>query len=407
MARRKFKFVVSMQRYSKFSKVEHENAEFLLRAYPDLQIAYLEEERARKEGGEPRFFSALVDGHSEDILETGRRRPKFRIELPGNPILGDGKSDNQNHAIIFCRGEYLQLIDANQDNYLEECLKIRNVLGEFEEYSVSNQSPYAQLGRKEFKKSPVAIVGAREYIFSENIGVAGDLAAAKEQTFGTLSARSLAWMGGKLHYGHPDFLNALFMNTRGGVSKAQKGLHLNEDIYAGMTAFGRGGRIKHMEYYQCGKGRDLGFGTVLNFQAKIGSGMGEQMLSREYYYMGTQLPIDRFLTFYYAHPGFHINNMLIALSVQVFIITRECSSTSGEEGGSLIPSSDVFGNADVTAHCLQIQRRGPTYRGSSWMLQSCARLRLDSILRRQYLFGIHDFIPPTFRPRSALALYSS
>ncbi|KAF8515805.1 putative 1,3-beta-D-glucan synthase subunit [Hysterangium stoloniferum] len=320
MARRKFKFVVSMQRYSKFNKEEQDNAEFLLRAYPDLQIAYLDEEPPRKEGGEPRIFSALIDGHSEFIAETGKRRPKFRIELPGNPILGDGKSDNQNHAIVFYRGEYLQLIDANQDNYLEECLKIRNVLGEFEEYNVSNQSPYAQWGHKEFKRSPVAILGAREYIFSENIGILGDIAAGKEQTFGTLSARALAFIGGKLHYGHPDFLNATFMNTRGGVSKAQKGLHLNEDIFAGMTAFGRGGRIKHSEYYQCGKGRDLGFGTILNFQTKIGTGMGEQMLSREYWYLGTQLPVDRFLTFYYGHPGFHINNILVILSVQVFMI---------------------------------------------------------------------------------------
>ena len=38
-------------------------------------------------------------------------------------------------------------------------------------------------------------------------------------------------------------------------------------------------------------------------------GMGEQMLSREYYYMGTQLSVDPFLTFYYGHPGFHINNV--------------------------------------------------------------------------------------------------
>ncbi|GBE86431.1 hypothetical protein SCP_0903100 [Sparassis crispa] len=244
------------------------------------------------------------------------RRSKFRIELPGNPVLDDGKSDNQNHAIIFYCGEYLQLIDANPDNYLEECLKIRNVLGEFEEYAVSCQSLYAQWGHKEFKKNPVTFVGAHEYIFSKNIGILDDLAAGKEQTFGTLTARSLAWIGAKLHYGHPDFLNAIDMNTRGGVSKAQKGLHLNEDIYAGMTAFGRGGRIKHMEYYQCGKGRDLGFSTILNFQTKIGTGMGEQMLSREYYYLGTQLSIDRFLTFYYGHPGFHIHNMLIILSVQ-------------------------------------------------------------------------------------------
>jgi 1,3-beta-glucan synthase len=320
MAQRKFKFVVAMQRYSYFNKEEQENAEFLLRAYPDIQIAYLHEEPPPKEGGESRIFSVLIDGHSEFDPKTKRRKPKFKIELPGNPILGDGKSDNQNHALIFYRGEYLQLIDANQDNYLEECLKIRNVLAEFEEYSVASQSPYAQWDHRDLQTSPVAIVGAREYIFSENIGILGDVAGGKEQTFGTLSARSIAWIGGKLHYGHPDFLNATFMMTRGGVSKAQKGLHLNEDIFAGMNVFGRGGRIKHTEYYQCGKGRDLGFGTILNFQTKIGMGMGEQMLSREYYYLGTQLPIDRFLTFYYGHPGFFISNMLIIAAAQVLIV---------------------------------------------------------------------------------------
>ena len=352
MARRKFKFIVSMQRYSKFNKEEHENAEFLLRAYPELQIAYLEEEPSKKEGGDPRLFSALIDGHSEFDIQTGKRRPKFRIELPGNPILGDGKSDNQNHAIIFYRGEYLQLIDANQDNYLEECLKIRNVLGEFEEYEVSSQSPYAHWGHKDFKRSPVAIIGAREYIFSENIGILGDLAAGKEQTFGTLTARSLSWLGGKLHYGHPDFLNAVYMTTRGGVSKAQKGLHLNEDIYAGMTAFGRGGRIKHTEYYQCGKGRDLGFGTILNFMTKIGTGMGEQMLSREYYYLGTQLPIDRFLTFYYAHPGFQINNILIILSVQVFMVTSEWRPHSVPFFANPFASSGLPGDVEFVRYCM-------------------------------------------------------
>ncbi|KXX82404.1 hypothetical protein MMYC01_201347 [Madurella mycetomatis] len=311
MARRKFKLMVSMQRFAKFKKEEMENAEFLLRAYPDLQIAYLDEEPPVAEGEEPRLYSALIDGHSE-IMENGMRRPKFRIQLSGNPILGDGKSDNQNHALIFYRGEYIQLIDANQDNYLEECLKIRSVLAEFEEMKMDNVSPYTP-GVKNAVQAPVAILGAREYIFSENIGILGDVAAGKEQTFGTLFARTLAQIGGKLHYGHPDFLNGIFMTTRGGVSKAQKGLHLNEDIYAGMNAVLRGGRIKHCEYYQCGKGRDLGFGSILNFTTKIGTGMGEQMLSREYYYLGTQLPLDRFLSFYYAHPGFHVQNILLHL----------------------------------------------------------------------------------------------
>ncbi|KKK27258.1 1,3-beta-glucan synthase component GLS2 [Aspergillus rambellii] len=318
MARRKFKICVSMQRYAKFTKEERENTEFLLRAYPDLQIAYLDEEPPAEEGEEPRLYSALIDGHCE-LLENGMRKPKFRIQLSGNPILGDGKSDNQNHSIIFYRGEYIQVIDANQDNYLEECLKIRSVLAEFEELTTDNVSPYTP-GVPSSGETPVAILGAREYIFSENIGVLGDVAAGKEQTFGTLFARTLAQIGGKLHYGHPDFLNGIFMTTRGGISKAQKGLHLNEDIYAGMNAMIRGGRIKHCEYFQCGKGRDLGFGSILNFTTKIGTGMGEQMLSREYYYLGTQLPLDRFLSFYYAHAGFHINNMFIMLSVQMFMI---------------------------------------------------------------------------------------
>ncbi|ODV58132.1 glycosyltransferase family 48 protein [Ascoidea rubescens DSM 1968] len=321
MARRKFKFVISMQRLSKFKPDEAENAEFLLRAYPDLQIAYLDEEPPLEEGADPRIYSAIIDGHCE-LMENGKRRPKFRIQLSGNPIIGDGKSDNQNHAVIFHRGEYIQLIDANQDNYLEECLKIRSLLAEFEELTVEQTNPYAPDLKYEDKHvHPVAIVGAREYIFSENTGILGDIAAGKEQTFGTLFHRILAQLGGKLHYGHPDFLNGTFMCTRGGVSKAQKGLHLNEDIYAGMNAMLRGGRIKHCDYFQCGKGRDMGFGSILNFTTKIGAGMGEQMLSREYYYLGTQLPLDRFLIFYYAHPGFHVNNLFIQLSLQLFMVT--------------------------------------------------------------------------------------
>lgn len=315
MALRKFRMVVSMQRMNDFSAEEREDKELILRAYPELQISYLEEDVDPH--GKLTYYSCLIDGSCK-ILLNGQRKPKYRIRLSGNPILGDGKSDNQNHALIFCRGEYIQLIDANQDNYLEECLKIRSVLAEFEETQLECREMVSSEEQQE--ASPVAIVGTREYIFSENIGILGDVAAGKEQTFGTLFARTLARIGGKLHYGHPDFLNTIFMTTRGGVSKAQKGLHLNEDIYAGMNAVLRGGRIKHCEYMQCGKGRDLGFGSILNFNTKIGAGMGEQMLSREYYYLGTQLPLDRFLSFYYAHPGFHLNNVFIIFSLQLFLL---------------------------------------------------------------------------------------
>ncbi|KVH93114.1 Callose synthase [Cynara cardunculus var. scolymus] len=38
----------------------------------------------------------------------------YRIKLPGSPNIGEGKPENQNHAIIFTRGEALQAIDMNQ-----------------------------------------------------------------------------------------------------------------------------------------------------------------------------------------------------------------------------------------------------------------------------------------------------
>jgi hypothetical protein len=36
------------------------------------------------------------------------------VKLPGNPKLGEGKPENQNHAIIFTRGNAVQTIDMNQ-----------------------------------------------------------------------------------------------------------------------------------------------------------------------------------------------------------------------------------------------------------------------------------------------------
>src|SRR5213076_2640958 len=153
------------------------NVDFLLRIYPDLEIAYLEEDPPKNEGDEPKMFSVLINGYCKK-LSGGKREPIYRIQLPGDPILGDGKADNQNHAIIFYRGEYIQLIDANQDNYLEECLKIRSVLAEFDEITTDNVSPYSP-GVAPVKTNPVAILGAREYIFSENIGILGDVAAGK------------------------------------------------------------------------------------------------------------------------------------------------------------------------------------------------------------------------------------
>lgn len=297
----KFYFLVSVQRYQYLNNEEIKDLDWILQTYPSLQISYVEKIETNTS---PRYYSCLIDGFCQ--IYSGKRIPKFRIELPGNPMLGDGKSDNQNTASVFVRGEVVQLIDANQDHYFEEALKIRNVLSMLE------------FSKRDFQH-PVAIVGAREHIFSEGFGCLGDLSAGKESTFGTLTQRILVRLGARMHYGHPDFLNWVFMMTRGGVSKGTKSLHLNEDIYAGYTAFLRGGRIKHTESFQCGKGRDLGFSSILSFVTKIAGGMGEQILSREQHRIGKYLPLHRMLSFYYSHTGFHVNNIFCMLSIRLFI----------------------------------------------------------------------------------------
>ncbi|KAH7366337.1 hypothetical protein KP509_18G073500 [Ceratopteris richardii] len=68
-------------------------------------------------------MKAENNGDSERVI--------YKIKLPSKPILGEGKAENQNHAIIFTRREALQAIDMNQDYYLEEALKMRNLLQEF------------------------------------------------------------------------------------------------------------------------------------------------------------------------------------------------------------------------------------------------------------------------------------
>ena len=58
----------------------------------------------------------------------------YRVRLPKNPftgravVIGEGKPENQNHAVIFAFGEALQAIDMNQDGCLAEAFKMRNLL---------------------------------------------------------------------------------------------------------------------------------------------------------------------------------------------------------------------------------------------------------------------------------------
>ena len=51
---------------------------------------------------------------------AGQIQEVYRVRLPQNPftgrgvVVGEGKPENQNHAVIFAFGEALQAVDINQ-----------------------------------------------------------------------------------------------------------------------------------------------------------------------------------------------------------------------------------------------------------------------------------------------------
>eukprot|EP00929_Paragymnodinium_shiwhaense_P061983 TRINITY_DN30951_c0_g1_i1.p1 TRINITY_DN30951_c0_g1~~TRINITY_DN30951_c0_g1_i1.p1 ORF type:complete len:1604 (-),score=362.26 TRINITY_DN30951_c0_g1_i1:181-4992(-) len=336
----RFQLVVAMQQYAKFADPTSDKydvrmqaaTEALLAVFGDfLSIAYISEEGS---GEAKRYYSCMIDSTCAEPKNGGMRRPRFKIELPGWPILGNGKSDNQNCAVIYTRGEILQVIDANQDAYFESSLFLPLALQEFNRVTPAGRRP--------------GILGFREHIFS-NIGILGKMAADSEFAFGTVVQRTMDWpMESRLHYGHPDMMDKLQIIQQGGVSKATKGLNLSEDVFAGIDLALRGGWTAYREYFHVGKGRDMGFMSVLSFHSKVSMGNGEQAITRQWMRLGLGLPWPRLLGIFYTHVGHYLNQCLLTWSMKAFAFMVAwygiCSQYElGVEGAAIHEGAHYFG----------------------------------------------------------------
>ncbi|WCJ19020.1 glucan synthase-like 3 [Euphorbia peplus] len=330
----KFSYVVSCQQYGIHKRSADPRAKDILRLmtiYPSLRVAYIDEvEETSKDKSnkivEKVYYSALVKaGPSTQPMDSSEPVQNldqiiYRIKLPGPAILGEGKPENQNHAIIFTRGEGLQTIDMNQDNYMEEAFKMRNLLQEF-------------LVKHGGVRYPT-ILGFREHIFTGSVSSLAWFMSNQETSFVTIGQRLLANpLKVRFHYGHPDVFDRLFHLTRGGVSKASKVINLSEDIFAGFNSTLREGNVTHHEYIQVGKGRDVGLNQISMFEAKIANGNGEQTLSRDVYRLGHRFDFFRMLSFYFTTIGSYFSTLLTVLTVYVFLYGRLYLVLSGLEEG--------------------------------------------------------------------------
>ncbi|XP_010242908.1 PREDICTED: callose synthase 12-like [Nelumbo nucifera] len=310
----KYTYVVACQIYGTQKAKKDPRAEdilYLMKCNEALRVAYVDE--VHKGRNEVEYYSVLVkyDQQLQKEVEI------YRVRLPGPLKLGEGKPENQNHAIIFTRGDAVQTIDMNQDNFFEEALKMRNLLEEYNTY---------------YGIRKPTILGVREHIFTGSVSSLAWFMSAQETSFVTLGQRVLANpLKVRMHYGHPDVFDRLWFLTRGGISKASRVINISEDIYAGFNCTLRGGNVTHHEYIQVGKGRDVGLNQISMFEAKVASGNGEQVLSRDVYRLGHRLDFFRMLSFYYSTVGFFFNTMTVILTVFAFLWGRLYLALSGLE----------------------------------------------------------------------------
>ncbi|KAG5537092.1 hypothetical protein RHGRI_024510 [Rhododendron griersonianum] len=326
----KFTYVVSCQIYGQQKQrklPEAADIALLLQRNEALRVAFIHAEEIAAADGtiSKEFYSKLVKA---DI--NGKDQEIFSIKLPGDPKLGEGKPENQNHAIIFTRGEAVQTIDMNQvafcscsdegfcvgcglkrwweDNYLEEAMKMRNLLEEF---------------RANHGIRPPTILGVREHVFTGSVSSLAWFMSNQETSFVTLGQRVLANpLKVRMHYGHPDVFDRIFHISRGGISKASRVINISEDIYAGFNSTLRQGNITHHEYIQVGKGRDVGLNQIALFEGKVAGGNGEQVLSRDIYRLGQLFDFFRMLSFFFTTVGFYVCTMMTVLTVYIFLYGR-------------------------------------------------------------------------------------
>lgn len=305
LVKTKFGYVVSCQRYGEYRKSMDPKAkdiELLLEHFKGLRVAYIDVKQVqiRNESNESieieEFYSVLIKYENKSIAEV------YRIKLPGNPIVGEGKPENQNHAVIFTRGDALQALDMNQDHYLEEAMKFPLLLERLE-------------GN--------AILGFREHIFTGALSSLASYMALQEGTFVTLGQRVLNDpLRLRFHYGHPDIFDKFFVTTQGGMSKASKPINLSEDVFAGFNATLRGEKVQFAEFVQTGKGRDTGLQQLFQFEAKLAQGSAEQCISRDVFLLGRRLDFFRLLTLWSAGPGWYISNSLTVWAVFFFVYSK-------------------------------------------------------------------------------------
>eukprot|EP00741_Cyanophora_paradoxa_P024568 tig00000269_g23721.t1 len=233
----------------------------ILKRFPKLELVYID----KSSNSSVRvMYDPLADNARGPSSEAPPLKEISRVKMAGDPMLMYPKGENQNHALIFCENQVIQAIDCNQDFFVEEALKVPALLEEFTH------------------DSSIRIIGFPEFVITTDWNLVARMSGVSERVFTTATQRALAMVGVRNHYGHPDYIEATYVRTNGGMSNTQ---YVSEDIFKGFDAQLTGGRIIQVEYMQGGKARDTSMLTTYKFMSKISQGAAQMSMAREFGYL--------------------------------------------------------------------------------------------------------------------------
>lgn len=246
-------------------------------------------------------FQRQINGRWEGVLlgkQPGSGEAillEKRISMFGRfDVMGHGKPCHQAFLMQFVDGKILCCIDSNQDANMAQLVFMPNALEEF---------------RSDGK---LKVLGFPEHIFTKDWSLAGYSAALVEQVFGSLVQRAWATMGMRLHYGHPDLIDARWAMFTTGLSHLS---YVSEDIFTGFDTLLNNGRIGYVNYIEMAKARDVCLFTTSKFNRKTAGGAAQMALSRQVRELMTGFklnPAEKF-SFMWSVFGHYCTNLLVVL----------------------------------------------------------------------------------------------
>ena len=151
----------------------------------------------------PSVLLDSTDFCSRDTIKSNEERRYFEqicVQRVGKLKIGEGKAENQMHALPFVNGMVLQAMDMNQYATLENGFKVP-ISSPISDFGTPS-NPFDNNNTSVIPR--YRIVGFPEWTYTRRLSLVGELMGPR--SFVTIKHRVLDWpLRVRAHYGHPDF----------------------------------------------------------------------------------------------------------------------------------------------------------------------------------------------------------